>query len=186
MFKNTFNNTISVKNNDKNKSSMIKENSMNQTQTLSVLVVDQDPAFRAKVKSELETRIRGHQVLVQEAETEAEGLEILSVVRTHCVILGYTGHDQDIEYWEAVYHQADGDLSLMIATDEMDMLSVLRAIQNGFSSYISKDALTLANLRSYLKHAIHMKQLKETIEQCREELVDFQTFQLPWPLARVA
>jgi DNA-binding NtrC family response regulator len=176
------NNHALIKRDPKNKKQGVKDTTMNSNKILTVLVVDQDPAFRAKVKTELDSTVREHQVIVQEAEHEAEGLAVLSVVRTHCVILGCKAEDQDLSYWQKTYHEAEGDLFLITATENCNVASAPYAHQNGSSNFIIKDNVNRGTMRRLLKEALHMKQLREAIEAHHDELKGYETPIQDWSL----
>lgn len=142
--------------------------------SIQILLVDDDPDFRSAQKRNLR---RMHfyadvEVHLIEASNSKEAMEIIKTNTPDCVLLdhnmpGRSGLDclQDML-------QENRDLAIVMLTGQGSEMLAVNAMKNGAMDYLVKGSITPEELSRAILNAIEKIELRRTIHEQRDKLMD--------------
>lgn len=142
--------------------------------TIEILIVDDDLSFRSAQKRNLRRlHLRpDSQITVLEASNGKDAMEIIKTITPHCVLLDHNMPGGSGMVWLQKLLAVNSDLAIVMLTGQGSEQLAVEAMKNGAMDYLVKGSITPEDLSLTILNVIEKMELRQTINQQRENLID--------------
>ena len=141
-------------------------------QGIRILIVDDDPLFRAGIRRQLGLLRDVPAMRLSEAGSGKDALAIVQRERIDCVLLDYFMPGGDGLHWLENIRQAGQDTAVILVTGNGDEAVAVRAMKSGASDYLVKGTVTPESLLHSILNAHDKARLHAQIEEQRKALAE--------------
>ena len=141
-------------------------------QGLRILIVDDDPLFRAGIRRQLGLLQDVPAMRLSEAGSGKDALAIVQRERMDCVLLDYFMPGGDGLRWLENIRQAGQGMAVILVTGNGDESVAVRAMKSGASDYLVKGAITPEVLLHSILNACDKARLHAQIEKQQKALIE--------------
>jgi len=136
-----------------------------------LLLVDDDPSFRASTRTRLRWFEKNANVTLLEASSGPEAMDRVTQCKVDCVLLDYKMPGGTGLEWLSKLRAVDEDLAVIMVTGEGNEEIAVESMKAGATDYLVKGAISLENLYRAIANAIAKLEMSRTIKAQQEGLL---------------